>query len=181
MSNEIFACRIKWKITQPCWVWYRLVLFSVKLFLFCHPQLAGYNDEVLDVKFLGPGDSHIVVATNSPQLKVFELSTSHCQILYGHTGVCVCGQLWCGWVKDAKVFLYPTSLTTLMWGLESSGSAWSSITTYFGGLVGFLLAFCGEGIYLCVPDFANAALSLSRSVSSVPLNNWHQFNLELRM
>ncbi|XP_009993078.1 PREDICTED: transducin beta-like protein 3 [Chaetura pelagica] len=48
-------------------------------------QLAGYNDEVLDVKFLGPGDSHIVVATNSPQLKVFELATSHCQILYGHT------------------------------------------------------------------------------------------------
>lgn len=66
------------------------MLFSVELFLFCHPQLAGYNDEVLDVKFLGPGDSHIVVATNSPQLKVFELSTSHCQILYGHTGVCVC-------------------------------------------------------------------------------------------
>ncbi|XP_074454376.1 transducin beta-like protein 3 [Larus michahellis] len=48
-------------------------------------QLAGYNDEVLDVKFLGPGDSHIVVATNSPQLKVFELATLHCQILYGHT------------------------------------------------------------------------------------------------
>ncbi|KAF4792020.1 Transducin beta-like protein 3 [Turdus rufiventris] len=48
-------------------------------------QLAGYNEEVLDVKFLGPGDSHIVVATNSPQLKVFELATSHCQILYGHT------------------------------------------------------------------------------------------------
>ena len=39
------------------------------------------------MKFLGPGDSHIVVATNSPQLKVFELATSHCQILYGHTGV----------------------------------------------------------------------------------------------
>ncbi|XP_064376115.1 transducin beta-like protein 3 isoform X2 [Dromaius novaehollandiae] len=48
-------------------------------------QFAGYNDEVLDVKFLGPADSHIVVATNSPQLKVFELATSHCQILYGHT------------------------------------------------------------------------------------------------
>lgn len=47
------------------------------------------------MKFLGPGDSHIVVATNSPQLKVFELATSHCQILYGHTGVC--GQLCRGW------------------------------------------------------------------------------------
>ncbi|XP_056389510.1 transducin beta-like protein 3 [Hyla sarda] len=48
-------------------------------------QFAGYNDEVLDVKFLGPSDSHIVVATNSPQIKVFELETSNCQILYGHT------------------------------------------------------------------------------------------------
>ncbi|NP_001080042.1 transducin (beta)-like 3 L homeolog [Xenopus laevis] len=48
-------------------------------------QFAGYNDEVLDVKFLGPSDSHIVVATNSPQLKVFDLETSNCQILYGHT------------------------------------------------------------------------------------------------
>lgn len=61
-----------------------LVLFSLGLFPL---QLTGYNEEVLDVKFLGPGDSHIVVATNSPQLKVFELATSHCQILYGHTGV----------------------------------------------------------------------------------------------
>ncbi|KAK2833523.1 hypothetical protein Q5P01_017412 [Channa striata] len=48
-------------------------------------QFVGYNDEVLDVKFLGKGDSHIVVATNSCQLKVFELLTNSCQILYGHT------------------------------------------------------------------------------------------------
>lgn len=49
-------------------------------------QFVGYNDEVLDVKFLGKADSHIVVATNSCQLKVFELLTNSCQILYGHTG-----------------------------------------------------------------------------------------------
>lgn len=49
-------------------------------------QFVGYSDEVLDVKFLGKGDSHIVVATNSSQLKVFELLTNSCQILYGHTG-----------------------------------------------------------------------------------------------
>uniref|UniRef100_A0A7N6FE52 U3 small nucleolar RNA-associated protein 13 C-terminal domain-containing protein n=1 Tax=Anabas testudineus TaxID=64144 RepID=A0A7N6FE52_ANATE len=48
-------------------------------------QFVGYNDEVLDVKFLGKADSHIVVATNSCQLKVFELLTNSCQILYGHT------------------------------------------------------------------------------------------------
>lgn len=56
--------------------------------LLCPPtsQFVGYSDEVLDVKFLGKGDSHIVVATNSCQLKVFELLTNSCQILYGHTG-----------------------------------------------------------------------------------------------
>ncbi|TRY98994.1 hypothetical protein DNTS_001252 [Danionella cerebrum] len=48
-------------------------------------QFVGYNDEVLDVKFLGKEDTHIVVATNSSQLKVFELATNSCQILYGHT------------------------------------------------------------------------------------------------
>ncbi|XP_006637433.2 transducin beta-like protein 3 [Lepisosteus oculatus] len=48
-------------------------------------QFVGYSDDILDVKFLGPEDSHIVVATNSPQLKVFELASSSCQILYGHT------------------------------------------------------------------------------------------------
>ena len=93
------------------------IFLPVKLFLFCHPQLAGYNDEVLDVKFLGPGDSHIVVATNSPQLKVFELATSHCQILYGHTGGC--GRLWVG---DLQLFLCPAPLATLLWKMES----WSS-------------------------------------------------------
>lgn len=49
-------------------------------------QFVGYSDEVLDVKFLGKDDSHIVVATNSCQLKVFELLNNSCQILYGHTG-----------------------------------------------------------------------------------------------
>lgn len=50
------------------------------------PQFAGYSEEVLDVRFLGPEDSHVVVASNSPCLKVFDLQTSACQILHGHTG-----------------------------------------------------------------------------------------------
>lgn len=59
---------------------------SLLLALSTLSQFVGYSDEVLDVKFLGKGDSHIVVATNSCQLKVFELLTNSCQILYGHTG-----------------------------------------------------------------------------------------------
>ncbi|XP_061741160.1 transducin beta-like protein 3 [Nerophis ophidion] len=60
-------------------VFYKLPALSTQ------QQFVGYNDEVLDVKFLGKNDSHIVVATNSCQLKVFELLTNSCQILYGHT------------------------------------------------------------------------------------------------
>lgn len=69
------------------------VLISLSSILMCTPyppstcsQFVGYSDEVLDVKFLGKDDSHIVVATNSCQLKVFDLLTNSCQILYGHTG-----------------------------------------------------------------------------------------------
>ncbi|XP_061702886.1 transducin beta-like protein 3 [Syngnathoides biaculeatus] len=60
-------------------VLYRLADLSTR------QQFVGYSDEVLDVKFLGQSDSHIVVATNSRQLKVFELLTNSCQILYGHS------------------------------------------------------------------------------------------------
>ncbi|XP_032834500.2 transducin beta-like protein 3 isoform X1 [Petromyzon marinus] len=47
-------------------------------------QFVGYNDEVLDVKFLGKTDSHVAVATNSAQIKIFQLDSSHCQLLHGH-------------------------------------------------------------------------------------------------
>ena len=56
--------------------YYHLLTCILFLSLSLHPQFVGYNDEVLDVKFMGKGDSHIVVATNSSQIKVFELATS---------------------------------------------------------------------------------------------------------
>lgn len=72
-------------------------------------QFVGYSDEVLDVKFLGKDDSHIVVATNSCQLKVFELLTNSCQILYGHTDTILSldvfrkGSLFASCAKDRSV------------------------------------------------------------------------------
>ncbi|KAM6965774.1 transducin beta-like protein 3 [Tautogolabrus adspersus] len=63
---------------------HNIVLYQLPA-LSTQQQFVGYSDEVLDVKFLGKDDSHIVVATNSCQLKVFELLTNNCQILYGHT------------------------------------------------------------------------------------------------
>ena len=54
--------------------------------IFCYfYQFVGYNDEILDVRFLGAGDTHLAVASNSELLKVFSVETWDCQILRGHT------------------------------------------------------------------------------------------------
>ncbi|XP_048188772.1 transducin beta-like protein 3 [Perognathus longimembris pacificus] len=75
-------------------------------------QFAGYNEEVLDVRFLGPKDSHIIVASNSPCLKVFELQTLACQILHGHTDIVLAldvfrkGWLFASCAKDQSVRIW---------------------------------------------------------------------------
>ena len=50
-------------------------------------QFVGYLDEVLDMKFAGESGELLVVANNSEQLKVFNRSSSSCQLLAGHGGV----------------------------------------------------------------------------------------------
>uniref|UniRef100_A0A8C5K1Y8 Transducin (beta)-like 3 n=1 Tax=Jaculus jaculus TaxID=51337 RepID=A0A8C5K1Y8_JACJA len=78
-------------------------------------QFAGYSEEVLDVRFLGPEDSYIVVASNSPCLKVFELQTSTCQILHGHTDIVLAldvfrkGWLFASCAKDQSIRIWRMS------------------------------------------------------------------------
>jgi len=75
-------------------------------------QFAGYSEEVLDVRFLGPEDSHIVVASNSPSLKVFELQTMACQILHSHTDIVLAldvfrkGWLFASCAKDQSICIW---------------------------------------------------------------------------
>uniref|UniRef100_A0A673KNL3 Transducin beta-like protein 3 n=1 Tax=Sinocyclocheilus rhinocerous TaxID=307959 RepID=A0A673KNL3_9TELE len=79
-------------------------------------QFVGYNDDILDVKFLGKDDTHIVVATNSSQLKVFELATNSCQILYGHTDTILSidvfrkGSMFASCAKDKSLRLWKMDL-----------------------------------------------------------------------
>jgi U3 small nucleolar RNA-associated protein 13 len=52
--------------------------------------IVGHNDEILDLKVI-PGDSNsIVVATNSPQIRIFELGNFSCHVLDGHTNTVLC-------------------------------------------------------------------------------------------
>ena len=51
-------------------------------------QLIGNNDEVTDLRLMGPPEAptHIALATNSPAVRVFDIQTLNCTaMLAGHT------------------------------------------------------------------------------------------------
>ncbi|KAJ0177205.1 hypothetical protein K1T71_007214 [Dendrolimus kikuchii] len=53
----------------------------------CIKQITGFTDEVLDIVLVGKNESHLVVATNSSDLKYYEFETMNCQIVKGHTDI----------------------------------------------------------------------------------------------
>ncbi|XP_020580785.1 transducin beta-like protein 3 [Phalaenopsis equestris] len=74
-------------------------------FLFYHPEkssdgtfqlilyrrLIGYNEQILDMIFLGDEEQYIGVATNSEQLQVYDLESKSCSyVLSGHAAVILC-------------------------------------------------------------------------------------------
>ncbi|KAJ3146185.1 Transducin (beta)-like 3, partial [Irineochytrium annulatum] len=53
-------------------------------------QIVGCNEEILDVCFLDPRDSTLAVASNSEQIRCYNLNGSGCEILCGHEETVVC-------------------------------------------------------------------------------------------
>ncbi|KAI9594590.1 WD40-repeat-containing domain protein [Syncephalis fuscata] len=53
-------------------------------------QLVGYNDEIIDLAYLGEDESYLAVITNSEQIRVFDLETFSCDIVYGHADTALC-------------------------------------------------------------------------------------------
>lgn len=53
--------------------------------------IVGHNDEILDLKVIPADDSNsIVVATNSAQIRIFDLGNFSCHVLDGHTATVLC-------------------------------------------------------------------------------------------
>ncbi|KAJ3163633.1 Transducin (beta)-like 3 [Geranomyces michiganensis] len=75
-------------------------------------QIAGYNQEVLDLALLGADDSHLVVVTNTEQVRIYNLATMDCDILYGHSEIVMCvdrsrdGMLLASGARDHKVVVW---------------------------------------------------------------------------
>ncbi|KAL0100232.1 hypothetical protein PUN28_019568 [Cardiocondyla obscurior] len=63
---------------------HNIIIHTLKSFQ-CKKQLVGYSDEILDVVYLGDNDSHIALATNSSDIKLYEIVSMTSQLLCGHT------------------------------------------------------------------------------------------------
>ncbi|KAJ8631977.1 hypothetical protein MRB53_025313 [Persea americana] len=54
-------------------------------------RLVGYNEEIVDLKFLGEEEKFLAVATNVEQVRVYELASMSCSyVLAGHTDIVLC-------------------------------------------------------------------------------------------
>ncbi|XP_032669391.1 transducin beta-like protein 3 isoform X2 [Odontomachus brunneus] len=65
---------------------HNIIIYSLETFE-CKKQLVGYTDEILDVVYLGADDTHIALATNSCDIKLYDIASMNCQLLCGHTDI----------------------------------------------------------------------------------------------
>lgn len=65
---------------------HNIIIHDLKTFE-CLKQFVGFSDEILDVCFLGENDSHLAVATNSADIKLYENDSMNCQLLRGHMDI----------------------------------------------------------------------------------------------
>ncbi|KAK1303679.1 hypothetical protein QJS10_CPB11g00120 [Acorus calamus] len=56
-----------------------------------HRRLIGYNEDIVDLKFLGEEEKFVAVATNVEQVQVYDLASMSCSyVLAGHTDIVLC-------------------------------------------------------------------------------------------
>ncbi|KAG6800849.1 transducin beta-like protein 3 [Apis mellifera caucasica] len=65
---------------------HNIIIHSLETFE-CIKQLIGYSDEILDIVFLGDNESHIAIATNSCDIKLYSTLTMNCELLRGHIDI----------------------------------------------------------------------------------------------
>uniref|UniRef100_A0A1B0BDR2 U3 small nucleolar RNA-associated protein 13 C-terminal domain-containing protein n=1 Tax=Glossina palpalis gambiensis TaxID=67801 RepID=A0A1B0BDR2_9MUSC len=57
----------------------------------CIKQLIGFNDEILDITFLGESERFLAMATNSKHIKLYDCEKGmNCKIIPGHTDTVMC-------------------------------------------------------------------------------------------
>ncbi|KAI9277654.1 WD40-repeat-containing domain protein [Sporodiniella umbellata] len=66
-----------------------ILMYSLPKQLLRVKQIVGYNDEVVDIAYVGENETFLAAATNSAQLRVYNIETQDCDLLYGHTDMII--------------------------------------------------------------------------------------------
>ncbi|KAJ2792487.1 U3 small nucleolar RNA-associated protein [Coemansia linderi] len=53
-------------------------------------QIVGYNEEIIDMAYVGHDQAHLAVATNTEQLRVYNTKDLNCELAYGHSDIILC-------------------------------------------------------------------------------------------
>ncbi|XP_075166393.1 transducin beta-like protein 3 [Haematobia irritans] len=64
---------------------HNILMYNMEPSLKIFKQLIGFNDEILDICFLGESDEYLAVATNSKHIKLYDIENHmNCSIVPGH-------------------------------------------------------------------------------------------------
>ncbi|KAF8793900.1 transducin beta-like protein 3 [Argiope bruennichi] len=108
---------------------HNVILYSVENFAVKN-QFIGYIDDVLSVKFTGSKEDKIVVATNSSQIKIFQLPTFNCQLLKGHNDIVLCVDVF---PKHKEILVSGSKDNNIkVWFLDSDSPSINSVYTGYG-------------------------------------------------
>jgi U3 small nucleolar RNA-associated protein 13 len=66
-----------------------ILVYSVENRLERIKQIVGYNDEVVDIAYLGEREEYLAAATNSAQVRIYNVATQDCDLLYGHENMVI--------------------------------------------------------------------------------------------
>ncbi|CAI2166110.1 17730_t:CDS:10 [Funneliformis geosporum] len=53
-------------------------------------QIIGHNDEIIDLVYVGPSESHLAIATNTEQIRLLNVDSFDNNIIYGHKDIVIC-------------------------------------------------------------------------------------------
>ncbi|GFT01489.1 transducin beta-like protein 3 [Nephila pilipes] len=121
---------------------HNIILYSLENFAIKN-QFIGYIDDVLSIKFAGPKDDRIAVATNSSYIKIFDLPSFSCQLLKGHNDIVLSVDVF---PKHKKILVSGSKDNNVkVWFLDSDAASVSSVYTGFGHTDSVTAVCCCRG------------------------------------
>lgn len=93
-----------------------ILMYSIAQGLRRIKQIVGYNDQIVDLAYVGAEDTHLAAVTNSEHLRVYNVETQDCDLIYGHKDMIICidrsrdGMLLATGAKDRTIRLWKVDL-----------------------------------------------------------------------